>query len=181
MWGGGLYPDQGQAGGWLKRPVFHPYRRDSPPPRTPHSALSFQGLAPAPPPQHAVPPASCAPKCRERRRKAGGLTCGEPGVRVGPIPSGGRSAVPHGVLVGRQVAHVAVAVAPHGGVGELGDAGSCHVVGSGDRPVVAHGVLLHGRLSHLRLPVGGQRSPQVAALHAHFLVAFLQGAQDVRH
>lgn len=47
------------------------------------------------------------------------LTGGEARVRVGSIPAGGRSAAPHAVLVGRQLAHVAqiaVAVAPHGRV-----------------------------------------------------------------
>lgn len=97
------------------------------------------------------------------------LTGGEARVRVGSVPAGGRGAAPHAVLVGRKVAHVAqvaVAVSAHGRVRQLGDTCRSHVVGGrGHGAVVAHVVLLHGRLRDLRLPVGGERCPQVVVLH----------------
>lgn len=120
-----------------------------------------------------------------------GLTCGVSGVRVGAVPPCGRRAVPHALLVGRQVPHVAnaaVAVSPHGAphgspVRELGH-GVGHVVGGGHGGVVAHGVLLHARsLRHLRLSISSEWRAEVPrAVHAtELLVGLLDRTQNICH
>lgn len=44
---------------------------------------------------------------------------------------------------------------------------------------MAHVVLLHRRLRDLRLPVRSERCPQVVILHTYFLIALLEGTQDI--
>lgn len=90
------------------------------------------------------------------------LTCWVAGFGVCTIPCSCCCAVPHGVLVRREVSHItdaAVAVSTHC-AGKLGDA-VWHVISGRHPGVMAHGVLLQSRLRHRSLPICAQRRREV--------------------
>ncbi len=105
-----------------------------------------------------------------------GLTCWVSGLRVRTVPSRGRRAVPHAILIGRQVSHGAdspVAVSSHGAVRELRVR---HVVG-----VMAHAVLLQVRLRHRSLSVQRRRKARAALHGCKLLEGLLDRAQNIAH
>lgn len=105
-----------------------------------------------------------------------GLTCWVSGLRVRAVPSRGRRAVPHALLIGRQVSHGAdspVAVSSHGAVRELRVR---HVVS-----VMAHAVLLQVRLRHLSLSVQRRRQARAALHGCKLLEGLLDRAQNIAH